>query len=58
MVKAVVALIMSALELIELLTGWSWTGVIDEQWIETLLMVLTPILVWLVPDDWPIRKWR
>lgn len=45
---ALVAAIMSAVELLELLTGTTMTGITPE-WIEGTLMVLTPVLVWLVP---------
>jgi len=48
MTAAIVALIMSALELVVLWTGWTIN--ISHEWVETLLMVLTPIFVWLVPS--------
>ena len=48
MKAALVAAIMSILELIELSTGWTFAGV-TEEWIQGTLIVLTPILVWLVP---------
>lgn len=51
MTKAVVAVIVSALELAELATGWS-SSAITPEWIEATLMILSPILVWLVPNDW------
>lgn len=50
MLKAIVALIISAVELVELWSG-SQLGV-TEEWVETTLMVLLPILVWLIPNDW------
>lgn len=45
MTPALVAFIISTLELVELWTGWS-PG-IDAAWIETLFMILNPLLVWL-----------
>lgn len=49
MTAAIVAAIMSILELIELFTGFSFGGAVNPEWIEATLMVLTPLLVWLVP---------
>jgi hypothetical protein len=53
MQAAIVALIISALDVIEIWTEWS-PGV-DAKWIETFLMALNPILVWAVP--WAISPW-
>jgi hydroxymethylglutaryl-CoA reductase len=47
MKAAIVAAVMSVLELIELWGGFS-TGV-TQDWILSLMMILTPILVWFVP---------
>jgi hypothetical protein len=49
--KALVAVIMGILLLIENWTGWR-IG-LGEPWVETLLAVLTPIFVWLVPNRQP-----
>ena len=46
--KALVALVLSALTIVELLTGWK-SGV-TEDWLIGLLAILSPILVWLVPN--------
>ncbi|MBO0710756.1 MAG: hypothetical protein J2P47_05690 [Acetobacteraceae bacterium] len=51
MTKAIIAVIMSSLELIEQWTGFQAPGITPE-WIETTLMILTPILIYFVPDDW------
>lgn len=52
MQAALIALLISVLDVVELWTQWS-PG-IDHQWIETLLMILSPILVWMVPPGgWP-----
>ena len=48
MQKAIVALIIAALQIIELITGWS-SG-ITEQYLLMVLAVLSPILVWVVPN--------
>jgi hypothetical protein len=48
--KAWVSLIMSALILIEAWTEWSIPEGINEQWIITVLTLLTPIIVWAVPN--------
>lgn len=47
--KAIVAVIMAVLILIEQLTGFHFPGV-NEEWITVLLAVLTPILVYFVPN--------
>jgi hypothetical protein len=45
MQAVVITVIMSILELIDL---WAGMGLgITREWVETFLMVLTPILVWL-----------
>lgn len=54
MTPAIVAVVMSVLELLELWTGWHAPG-IDAQWVETFLMVLAPLLVWLVPE-WLVKR--
>jgi hypothetical protein len=45
MQAVVVTVIMSVLELLDLWLGWNMG--ITRDWIETVLMVLTPILVWI-----------
>jgi hypothetical protein len=45
MQAVVITIIMSILELIDLWGGWNLG--ITREWIETILMVLTPILVWI-----------
>jgi hypothetical protein len=55
--KAIVAVILSILQLVELWTGWSSPG-ITEEWLETLLMILLPLLVIIVPDDWLSKRLR
>lgn len=47
--KGIVALVMAILLIIEDWTGWS-TGGITEEWVITILGVLTPIVVWLTPN--------
>jgi len=47
--KALVALIMSALIVVELILGIQIPG-ISEDWIIATIAILTPILVWLVPN--------
>ena len=47
--KAIVALVMAILVIIEQLWGFHIAG-ISEQWLTMLLAILTPILVWLVPN--------
>lgn len=51
--KAIAAFILAGLTIIELWTGWGAPG-ITEEWIITVLALLTPIIVWLVPN-WPAR---
>ena len=46
--KALVVLVLSALELLEYFTGWK-SG-IGEDWIMSVLAVLAPILVWFTPN--------
>lgn len=57
MTQALIALVISVLDVVEIWTQWS-PG-IDHQWIETLLMVLNPILIWMAPPGgWPwAPKW-
>jgi hypothetical protein len=57
MTAALVALIFSLLEILELWTGWSPPG-ITEQWIETLLMILAPVGVWIAGTDWLTKRLR
>ena len=47
--KAWAALIMSVLQLAELFTGMSLTGV-SEEIILTVLALITPLVVWLIPN--------
>jgi len=56
MTAALVAVIMSILELVELWTGWVPAG-ITTQWVETTLMILAPILIWLVPRFGGTQLW-
>lgn len=52
MTQAIISLVISTLAVIEIWTGYS-PG-IDHQWIETLLLILAPILVWMAPPGgWP-----
>jgi len=51
MTQALVAVIFSLLELLELWTGWSPPGITPE-WIETFLMILAPLGVWLAGREW------
>lgn len=46
--KAIVALVLSALSLIELGTGWQ-SGV-TEDWLLATIAIITPILVWAIPN--------
>ena len=49
--KAIVALIMAILIILEQIYGWEITGSgITEEWITNVLAILTPILVWLIPN--------
>jgi hypothetical protein len=47
--KMLIALVMSALGLIEVATGFS-VSFISEEWLLSLIFVLTPILVWAAPN--------
>jgi|GEM_PF-7073908 len=47
MVATIVAAVLAVLELLEMWGGWSFG--IGEEWVQAILVVLTPILVWLVP---------
>jgi hypothetical protein len=51
MKAAIVALIMSALELLELWGGWSFG--VGKDWVLSFLMLITPLLVWLIPGWFP-----
>ena len=59
MTKAIAAVIMSIIGLIELWTGESIVG-LDQNYLETIIFVLTPVVVWLIPNDWLSRNrlWR
>lgn len=46
--KAIVAVVMAVLTLVEVWGGWHFG--ISEDWVVSLLAILTPILVWLVPN--------
>ena len=49
--KAIVALILAILVVIEQLTGWSAAdNGITEEWITIVLTLLIPVAVWLVPN--------
>ena len=47
--KAIVAVIMAVLLLIETWFGWK-SEYISEEWILSILAILTPFLVWLIPN--------
>jgi hypothetical protein len=47
MAAAAVAAIMSIIEFIELV--WGKTG-LTQEYVEAILMILAPILVWLIPN--------
>lgn len=47
--KAWIALVIAILGVLENVFGLSWIG-ISEEWVNTLFFVLTPILVYLVPN--------
>lgn len=51
--KAWVALIMAALIIIDDWTGWEITGLINEKTVITILAILGPVFVWLVPNRVP-----
>jgi hypothetical protein len=53
---ATIAAVMSLLELAEEWGGWSFG--VDQHWIETTLMLLTPFLVWAVPGLRPEARRR
>jgi hypothetical protein len=48
--KAIVAAIMSILALIEIAFGFNVGHDLTEEWLLGLIAILTPILVWLVPN--------
>ena len=48
MQKAIIALILAVLQIIEIWSGWK-SG-ITEEWLITVLAVLGPILVWAIPN--------
>jgi uncharacterized membrane protein len=52
--KAIVALVMAVLVIADQLWGISF-GHVTEESITIILAVLTPILVWLVPN-WPTQR--
>jgi hypothetical protein len=52
--KAIVALAMAVLVIIDQLWGID-LGAVSEETVTIVLAVLTPILVWLVPN-WPTRR--
>lgn len=47
--KAWVAAVMAILGVLDQIFGWSLPG-ISEQWVSSIIFVLTPILVWFVPN--------
>ena len=47
--KAIVAAIMSVLAVIDQIFGISFPG-ISEAWVTSLIVLLTPFLVWLIPN--------
>jgi purine-cytosine permease-like protein len=49
--KAWVALIMAILVVLDQVFGISFGDVLSEEFITMLLAVLTPILVWLIPNN-------
>lgn len=50
--KAIVALIMAVLLIIEVWTGWK-SEMITEEWVISILAILTPIIVFFVPNAKP-----
>lgn len=48
--KAIVAIIMAVLWLINDFIGLSWYGHVSEETIAVVLAAITPFLVWLVPN--------
>jgi hypothetical protein len=52
--KAIVALVMAVLVIADQLWGIS-LGAITEESVTIVLAILTPILVWLVPN-WPAQR--
>ena len=53
--KAIVALIMAVIQIIEITYGRDLG--ITEQWVTDLLLILSPILVWITPNmPEPVRK--
>lgn len=48
--KALVALILAVLEIINLVWGPGWWDALTEETIGVIIAVLMPILVWLVPN--------
>ena len=47
--KAIAALIMAALSVLTIATGWTF-GTVTEETILAVLAVATPVFVWLVPN--------
>lgn len=48
MQKAIAALVLAAAQLIEIITGWQFG--LSEDWVLATLAILTPIVVWIVPN--------
>jgi len=48
--KALIALIMAALALVNLLSGHEWFGGVSEEAVAWIVAILTPILVWAIPN--------
>jgi uncharacterized protein (DUF486 family) len=52
--KAIVAIVMAALWLINEFWGLGWYGHVSEESVSIVLAALTPILVWAVPNLRPV----
>ena len=52
MEKALIALLLSAFNVADLIFGPGWWSYPTEESLGVLANVLTPILVWLVPNGW------
>lgn len=48
--KALTALILAVLSIANLAWGTDWFGGNAEEWVAALIAVLTPILVWVIPN--------
>jgi hypothetical protein len=48
--KALVALILSVLQIVDWVFGQGWFGHVTEETLGVIISVFTPLLVWLVPN--------